>query len=971
MKPSPDSIRRPPWWRLSAILVALPLLCGCAPRNEERPPAAAPAASLAELLEQGRRLLDAGENQRAWETYQRAKTLAEKAGDRTGEIAALTGMGDADPPRTDGKAAVDAFEQALALVRGTQADAIRAHLELRKGFRALSQNDISQAETRLNSALSAARRSGDRRMEAASLHGLGHVAWRRSDFSLAGERYRAALSLATTAGDRFVMARAEHGIGNAESDLGRREEALRHFQAALALNRAISNRRLTEGTLNAIGSVHIDQNDYGKALHYLQEALRTGTDDLRERGYLLNNLGIVAGQANADLGASYFQRCLRIARQEGDDYLAMRTLNNLGTLAQRGGQAARSREYFQQALQLAEKVGDRQAAAGDWYNLGDAYEREDRLDLARHGFERSLAIARELGDNALVGQALGGLADLHVLKRDFATAVELAGRATAKALEAGDRQTLWTTRTIAGVALQALGRPAAARRAYGDAIATVEEVRDLGAGPVGRDGYLESRIEPYQRMIVLAADQGEGSEALRHAELAKGRTLTDVLREGRAAPAVSLTPEEQAAEQRLRDRLSALNGEILRAHSRGRVAAELERRREQSRRDLEALTLNLQGARSGLRRGDLPAWTPAAARPLLAGGSTALLEYAVLEDRAYLWTVTAASAASPPEIRLHRLAVGSAELTSRVEAFRRQLAARDLDFQRSARGLYDLLLAPAASELQGKKSLCIVPDGPLWDLPFQTLQTEDSEVLLERHALFYAPSLAFLAATAARRTPSPSPPTLLAVGNPALAAETVGFVAPLRGGLARLPEAEREVQALARLYGPSRSAVYTGLQASEERVKAEAGKFRVLHFATHAFLDDRTPLYSSLLLAQGRPGRREDGLLEAWEILGLRLDADLVVLSACQTARGRPRAGEGMVGLSWALAAAGSAATLASQWEVDSASASELMVAFHREWLGGASKAEALRRAALAVRRQERYRHPFYWAPFVLVGAGD
>ncbi|MFL6234759.1 MAG: CHAT domain-containing protein, partial [Thermoanaerobaculia bacterium] len=537
--------------------------------------------------------------------------------------------------------------------------------------------------------------------------------------------------------------------------------------------------------------------------------------------------------------------------------------------------------------------------------------------------------------------------------------------------EAEDRQTLWTARTIAGNALRTLGRPAAARRAYADAIATVEEVRDLGAGgPLGREGYLASRIQPYQRMIELAADQGEAAEALQNAERAKGRTLTDILREGRVDLASSLTPEERATEQRLRDRLSALNAEILRS----RGAAGAERRREEARRELEAFHLRLYGARSGLRlrRADLPAWTPDAARPLLAGGSTALLEYAVLDDRTYLWTVTAGSESSPVEIHLHTLPVGSAGLARQVEAFRRQLAARDLDFQRSARSLYDLLLAPAASELKGKTSLRIVPDGPLWDLPFQALQTSDSEVLLERHALSYAPSLGFLAETAARRGRPSSPPTLLAVGNPTLAVETVGLMAPLRGegALARLPEAEREVGALAGLYGPARSAVYTGAQASEEKVKAEARKFRVLHFATHALLDDRTPLYSSLLLAQGGPAMREDGLLEAWEILGLHLDADLVVLSACQTARGRPRAGEGIIGLSWALAAAGSSATLASQWEVDSASTGELMVAFHREWLGGASKAEALRRAALAVRRQERYRHPFYWAPFVLVGDG-
>jgi CHAT domain-containing protein/Tfp pilus assembly protein PilF len=960
--------------KLVSILVGVSLLAGCGDRparNGSRQPS---PASVAELLSQGERLLDAGEGQRAWETFQRAKTQAERTGDRPGEIAALVGMGDADPPRTDGKAALNAFEQALALARGKEADSIRAHRDLRRGLRALDGRDLSQAEAGFNSALAVAERGGDRRIQAASLSGLGSVARFRSELPRAGELHRAALRLATAAGDRLVMARAERGLGNVESEQGNNGEALRHFQTSLELARAVSNRRLTEGVLNAIGSVYLDQSDYGKAFQYLREAQSTGTDDLRETGYLLNNLGVVASQANAELGASYFQQCLRIARQEGDDYLAMRTLNNLGTLAQRAGETERAREYFTQAIHLAEKAKSPQAIAGDWFNLATTHEMENHLDLARNAYDRSLAAARSSGDPALVGQTLSGMAGLQIKKRDFAAALRLAERSAASSVEAGDRQTLWNAYTTAGVALQALGRPAAARRAYADAIATVEEVRDLGAGgPIDREGYLESRIAPYQGMIELAADQGEAFAALQQAELAKGRTLND-LQNGRVDLASSLTPAERATEQRLRDRLSALNGEILRARTRGQDAAGPERRREQVRRDLEAFNLRLYGGRSGLRlrRADLPAWTLASARPLLAGGSTALIEYAVLEDRTYLWTVTAGSPGSPIAVRLHRLPVGDAELARRVEELRRRLGARDLDFQRPARDLYELLLAPAAPELKGKNSLCVVPDGPLWDLPFQALQTSDSEVLLERHALFYAPSLAFLAETAARGKRSASPPTLLAVGNPALATETAGLVAPLRGAgsLARLPEAEREVRALSGLYGPARSAVYTGREATEERVKAEAGKFRVLHFATHAFLDDRTPLYSSLLLAQGAPARREDGLLEAWEILNLHLDADLVVLSACQTARGRPRAGEGMIGLSWALAAAGSSAVLASQWEVDSASTGELMVAFHREWLGGASKAEALRRAALAVRRQERYRHPFYWAPFVLVGDG-
>jgi CHAT domain-containing protein len=137
-------------------------------------------------------------------------------------------------------------------------------------------------------------------------------------------------------------------------------------------------------------------------------------------------------------------------------------------------------------------------------------------------------------------------------------------------------------------------------------------------------------------------------------------------------------------------------------------------------------------------------------------------------------------------------------------------------------------------------------------------------------------------------------------------------------------------------------------------------------------------MYSHLVLSQTGTSDSEDGLLEAWEIMKLKLNADLVVLSACDTGRGRVGAGEGVIGLSWAVFVAGCPATVVSQWKVASASTTELMIEFHRRLLASnrkagapTSKAEALRQASLRLLRSRRYRHPFYWAPFVLVGAGN
>ena len=223
------------------------------------------------------------------------------------------------------------------------------------------------------------------------------------------------------------------------------------------------------------------------------------------------------------------------------------------------------------------------------------------------------------------------------------------------------------------------------------------------------------------------------------------------------------------------------------------------------------------------------------------------------------------------------------------------------------------------------------------------------------------------------RTATHAPPALLAFGNPVTPQQTAtSSLATLRtGNLDPLPEAGEEVKALARLYGATRSRVYLGADAREDRVKTEAGRAGILHFTTHGTLNNAAPMYSYLTLAEGGPN--DDGLLEAWELMQLNLKAELAVLSACETARGRIGAGEGVIGFSWAMFIAGVPSTVVSQWKVESASTRDLMVNFHRSLIAtktNPTKSEALRQAALKLMRKAETSHPFYWAGFVLVGDG-
>jgi CHAT domain-containing protein len=280
------------------------------------------------------------------------------------------------------------------------------------------------------------------------------------------------------------------------------------------------------------------------------------------------------------------------------------------------------------------------------------------------------------------------------------------------------------------------------------------------------------------------------------------------------------------------------------------------------------------------------------------------------------------------------------------------------------------LLDPLLPALHGVSTLAIVPDAELWRLPFQALRTPDGRFLIQRFGIFYTPSLSMLREAHAARSTQPRQPTLLAFGNPVVNGAEAARLrdAGYDGDIRPLPDAEREVRAIAALYG-DRSRVYVKGEASENAFKQEASQFDILHLATHGFLDDHSPMYSALLFAAPSGHPTEDGLLETREILRMRLHASLAVLAACDTGRGATGPGEGVIGISWAFLMAGCPTTIVTQWKASSSAASTLMVDFHRHLRNGSGKAEALRLAQVAMLHDRAFRHPFYWASFVVVGA--
>jgi CHAT domain-containing protein len=297
------------------------------------------------------------------------------------------------------------------------------------------------------------------------------------------------------------------------------------------------------------------------------------------------------------------------------------------------------------------------------------------------------------------------------------------------------------------------------------------------------------------------------------------------------------------------------------------------------------------------------------------------------------------------------------------------LAERQPDYASLGRELYRLLIEPAANELENIKTICIIPDEFLWTLPFQALTNRRGNYLIQDYSLFYAPSFTVLNEMALRRQQPNSKESLIAFGNP-----VVGRSGKPKQNLHPLPETEVEVAAIAATTRTQMKKILFRREADETTFKTLAPQYATIHLATHGVLDDRDPLNSYLLLTKTEDETENDGILHAREIIDLNLDADLAVLSACETGNGRISPGEGVIGMSWAFLVAGTRSVVVSQWRVNSASTSRLMKSFYQGLASqndanSQNKSQALREASLRLLRDRRYHHPFYWAGFVLVSS--
>jgi CHAT domain-containing protein/Tfp pilus assembly protein PilF/ketosteroid isomerase-like protein len=846
--------------------------------------------------------------------------------------------------------ALDFYQQSLALYEALGDKTDIPELLNYMGQIHYARGSYADAQTLFQKSLVVAEEMGDKSRVGFALNTLGALVSIQGDYAQGVEYFLRSLAISEEINDTTLMATPLNNLGSSYRLLGNNVLALEYYQRSLKLVEAMNDKKRIANTLSNIGEIHFSQGNYTQALEYLKKAMELA----EASGYKPDAVG--------------YEQIIGNVHVELRDY-------------------ASALAHYEKSLSTSEALGQKRETAFTLQNIGNVNFLQGNAARALDYLQRSLVLAEQLGDTLAIAGAQIGFSNVYLSQGQYAKALEAAERALAAASQMQKPDVLWAAHDLIGRSQRALGKLDQARQSFTDAIKIIEQMRaGVAGGEQDKQRFFQDKLIPYHSMVELLIESQNFNDALIYAERAKARTLLDVLSSGRINVIKAMTKEEQAREQVLNGALVVINARVQEATQSRDAAglAALKPKQEKARLEYEAFQTNLYAAHPELKvqRGGARLLTVDDLDQFLNDDKTAILEYVVEEKDSYLFVIAkAAGSEKRITLKVYPLGLNAKLLAKETESFRKSVADRDLSVKTPARQLYDQLIKPAEAQLRGVNKLIIVPDDVLWDLPFQALYRGERGYLLEGFAISYAPSLSVLremkskGSTLASSSSARRGSELLALGNPVLNVEAVTKIKVLRDDeLVPLPGAEREVNTLGELYGRNRSKVLIGDKATEEEVKNEAERYRLLHFATHAILDDRNPMYSRIMLTRPKDYKRQDGMLEAWELMKLDLTAEMVVLSACQTARGRIGAGEGMIGMSWALFVAGSPAVVVSQWKVDSDRTTELMIEFHQNLVrrnrGGTpsiTKAEALRAAALKLLRGN-YSHPVYWAGFVLIG---
>jgi len=917
--------------------------------------------------------IEVDKHDRACELHaHRSLELSEQAGYALGRAAALNNLGVIAYDKNDPVKAIDYFNRALSLSSSEGDLSGQAQALTSLGLTYGDTGAVNRAQEFLDRALASARAAGDRRKEARISLALALVHTARAEWQEGLDLYQRTVSLLREYGDRVTLALALNGLGFLFEELGEVSQALANFRESLALSHKMGHPRHEAITLRHIASA------YAEAGHE-QEALRV------------------------------YRKLIRIARVLRDQKVEAYALSDVGLIYESLGKFEEARDCYDRAVAVGKSLHHPRAQAYSQARLGVLYLRMNKPNEARKQQDAALSLMKQAGDQA--GEALILYNIARIKQHHGETDSALAdARKIIQAAEAQRSEVLSSDLKASyfgsihrnyELLIDLLMQEDMRQPTGGHDIAALEaselgHARSLGemltqARANLREGVPAELLEKENVALVNLRKKADQEMALRETKFKLTQTRPS---EG-----------DNQAERLLQNTraLESVSQEI----------TELTARLDQATTEIAA---NMPKRYANLLR--TPRVRLKELQDKLLDADSLALEYSLGEDRSYLWIIGPNSLTShmlPGRAEIEREAhefYGALTSISKVRkngARPRRSRTNLTTFNAARDELSRTLLAPI-KDIASPKRLVIIPDGALEYLPFAALvEPGSNQPLVVAHELAMLPSLSVLLEIREEISNRPNAPKTLAVladpvveeHDPRLTGKQNGMgsrspllTGSIRRGLSafegvrdplddavgvddalnfvRLPFAAEEAAMLARIVPESDRLVATGFDANRQITSGVAlSQFRIIHFATHGVLDFKHPKLSCLVLSRfDKRGEPQDGYLRLQDVYNMKLSADLVVLSACQTALGKEIRGEGLTGLTRGFFYAGAARVVASLWNVDDTASSKLMERFYRKMLGPEkmTPSAALHAAQIEMMREKRWEDPYYWAAFVLQG---
>ncbi|MBD2194159.1 MULTISPECIES: CHAT domain-containing tetratricopeptide repeat protein [Calothrix] len=855
-----------------------------------------------------------GKYQEALETLQQALIIVRDIQARQGESLILYQIGQVYEKLRAYTKAIEFYQQALAIGKEIYNQDLvgKIHNQIGEVYRQMQ--NYNQALQAYQQALNFYKQINNPIGQGLTLNYIGQIYNELKEDQKALDAYQQALAILIKLNDKLGLVATYKNLGFTYENLGEYSKALDAYQQALALIPQTEYPVGAGAILDSIASVYTIIGKYTKALDIYQQALETAKKANNQGGesLTLHNIGGVyyrLGQYPQAL--KFYQQALALSRQISEKVAESSILNSIGLVYQQEEKYQEALPFYQAALKIVRTDNNlsTEKAAAILNNIGLAYRGLGEYNQALDVYQQSLAIINRGGSEIGKGTTLNNIGVVYFHLKEYGKALEFSQQALAIRQRIGDRAGVGDTLNNIGAVYQSLKDYDKAEKTLLAALEIWESLRQ-GLTDAQKISIFENQAKSYRLLQEVLIAQNKINSALEVSDRARARAFIELL----------AAKQSQTANPQL---------------------------------DIKPLTIEQ-------------------IQNIAKVENATIVQYSIIDDKLlYIWLIKPTGEITFKPVDLSKAT--DTPLSQLVTISRKAMGVLDRGiFQpqsslqpnptQQLQKLYQILIKPIVQDLptDANARVIFVPQESLFVVPFAALQDEQGKYLIDKHTILTAPAIQVLELTRKQKQNlNQSLKDVLVVGNPMMPKIPI-----TEEKLAPLPGAEKEAKQIAELL---KTQAIIGNKATETTIVSKMKQARIIHFATHGLLDDFKGL--------GVPGaialtasNQDDGFLTSSEILDMKLSAELVVLSACNTGGGNIT-GDGVIGLSRSLITAGVPSVIVSLWAVNDDSTAFLMSEFYRQLQKNPDKAVALRQAILTTKKQ--YSHPFDWAAFTLIGEAD